>query len=42
MKMKAVVIYEDGAPEVLKTEQREVPTAITGKSLVFSKFHRYN
>ena len=33
-KMKAVVIYEDGGPEMLKLEQRTVPKPEKGKTLV--------
>lgn len=32
--MKAVVIYEEGGPEVLKLEQRDVPVAVEGKTLI--------
>ena len=33
-KMKGVVIYEEGGPDVLKLEQREVPIAVEGKTLI--------
>jgi NADPH:quinone reductase-like Zn-dependent oxidoreductase len=33
-KMKAVVIYEEGNPEMLKIEQRAIPTPEMGKTLI--------